>query len=428
MKKSGILLVLTAFAALGIGTSQAQIGLDAARQPAQCAPGAVCQPQTAARRKTRAAKPAKKAAKPAVKQPSRMPGSFDRIPYTEQDRAAAVIPGMPGVRFWADSFSAFIDALPKTKAPWLILSSGGAAGAYGAGILVGLSETGKRPDFSVVTGVSIGAVMAPYAFLGEKYDKELRDSFLTLTSAEVFEDAQRSDSLVDTWPLRDLLTKRVTPQLLADIAAEHRKGRRLFIVTADMDSERPVLWNMGAIAEHGGDAGTRLFRDVLLAASAIPGVFPPVYMDVEANGRKFQEMHADGGVFGPFYVGPPSWLIEPGDRQLPVSQFNVIINGKLTPEFEVVGTEKVMIIGRMITGAVKAGAQAEIALLSAAAKRGGIDVNLAYIDGGFNQPAQTAFDQKQMKALYDLGFEQAKNGTAFRTPASAAAGQAHTKQ
>jgi hypothetical protein len=423
MRKSGILLALLAFVALGTGTPHAQIGLDAA-QSAQ-SPGAAGAQKPAVRRKARKAKPAPQA-RPEAAQSQRMPGSFERIPYTADERASAVIPGMPGVRFWADSIGAFTDAAPKTKAPWLVLSSGGAAGAYGAGILVGLSESGKRPDFSVVTGVSIGAVMAPYAFLGQKYDNELRDSFLTLTSADVFEDAQRADSLVDTWPLRSLLAKRVTPQLLADIAAEHRKGRRLFVVTADMDAERAVLWNMGAIAEHGGEAGLKLFRDVLLAASAIPGIFPPVYIDVEAGGRKFQEMHMDGGVFGPFYAAPPTWLVEPTE-ELPVSQLYVIVNGKLAPEFDVTATEKVLILGRMITGAVKAGLQAEIALLAAAARRAGIEVNLAYIDSGFSQPAQTAFDQKQMKALFDRGVEQAKNGTAFRTQGASSAGQAHSR-
>jgi predicted acylesterase/phospholipase RssA len=317
--------------------------------------------------------------------------------------------------------------VPKTKAPWLVLSSGGAAGAYGAGVLVGMSQAGTRPDYAVVTRVSNGAVKAPYAFLGQKYDAELRDSFLKLTAADVFEDAQRADSLVDTWPLRDLLKKRVTPELLGEIAAEHQKGRRLFVVTADMDAERPVLWDLGAIASYGGEAGLKLFRDVLLAASAIPGIFPPVYVDVEGNGKKFQEMHADGGVFGPFYAAPPNWLIEPGDRPLPAERFDVIVNGKLTPEFEVTGTEKVLILGRMITGAVKAGMLAEIALLKAAGQRAGIDVNLAYIDPAFYQPAQTAFDQKQMQALFERGLEQGKNGTAFRKPGQAAAGQAQTK-
>jgi hypothetical protein len=420
MTKPGILLAVLAFFAFGIGTPQAQFGLE--NSPAAKNPGSAGAQKPGVRRKARKPKPAQ----PAAKQEQRMPGSFERIPYTEQERAAAVVPGMPGVRLWADSYEAFVAAVPNQKGPWLILSSGGAAGAYGAGVLVGMSESGKRPEFSVVTGVSIGAVMAPYAFLGQKYDNELRDSFLNLTAAEVFEDAQRADSLVDTWPLRDLLTKRITPQLLADVAAEHNKGRRLFVVTADMDAERPVLWDMGAIATHGGDAARKLFRDVLLAASAIPGIFPPVYIDVEANGRKFQEMHMDGGVFGPFYAAPTPWLVDP-TKPLPASEMYIVINGKLTPEFEVTGTEKVLILGRMITGAVKTGQLAEIALLTAASKRAGIEAKLAVIDPTSYQPAQTAFDQKQMKALFERGLELGKSGKAFRPLGAAPAGQAQSR-
>jgi predicted acylesterase/phospholipase RssA len=427
MTKSGIWLALFAllFGTLAARPSQAQLPFPfGPPETTECAPGAACSTaKPAPRRKARKTRtkaqqtPAKQAQakEGAPAQTGSLPGSFERIPYTEEDRASAIIPGLPGVRFWADSMGAFADALPPTKGPWLILSAGGSAGAYGAGVLVGLSEAGKRPDFTVVTGVSIGAVMAPYAFLGQKYDAVLRDSFLNLTSAEVFEDAQRSDALVDTWPLRDLLKKRVTPQLLADIAVEHQKGRRLFVVTADLDSERPVVWNMGAIAAHGGEKAAKLFRDVLLAAAAIPGIFPPVYIDVQAREKKFQEMHVDGGVFGPIYVGPASWLIEQTSEPLPASQFYVLIHSKLTPEFDIAGTEKVFILGRTISAAVKAGAQAEVALLSAAAKRDGIGLNVATIDSSFSVPAQTAFDPKQMKAMYDLGLEQAKNGIAFRT-------------
>src|SRR5262249_56845468 len=137
---------------------------------------------------------ASRAAKPAVPQQKAAPA--ERTPYTEEERDAAIIPGFPGVRFFADSVGAFADALPRDKGPWLLLSSGGSSGAYGAGVLYGMSEAGKRPDFSVVTGVSIGAVMGPYAFLGRKYDDALRDSLLHLTSADVFEDARRPHSLV----------------------------------------------------------------------------------------------------------------------------------------------------------------------------------------------------------------------------------------
>jgi len=368
-------------------------------------------------------------ARPAVKQQDQAKAAPpERIPYTEQDREAAIVPGMPGVRFWADSLGAFSAALPPDRGPWLVLSSGGSTGAYGAGVLCGLSEAGKRPEFSVVTGVSIGALIAPYAFLGRKYDDQLRDNFLNLTSADVFEDASRPDSLVDTWPLKDYLAKRVTPQLIADIAVEHKKGRRLFILTADLDSERPVIWNMGAIAAHGGDAARDLFRQILLAASAIPGVFPPVLINVEAKGRAFQEMHADGGVFGPFFAAPPSWLIEPTSEQLPVSQFYVIVHSKLVPEFDQARMEKISILGRTISAAIKAGAEAELALLSAAAKRDGIGLNVAYVDASFNVQAQTSFDHKVMTALFNLGLQQAKSGTAFHTQNPASAAERQTKQ
>jgi len=426
MQKSGLLLaMIVAAAALGAASPQAQEGRTAAAKAALCAP-AGCGEVSSGRHKARKARKSRSAKRPAATQPPPKQEAVERTPYTEQDAAAAIVPGLPDVRFFADSVGAFAEALPRERGPWLLLSSGGSSGAYGAGVLVGMSEAGKRPDFSVVTGVSIGAVMSPYVFLGTKYDDVLRDSFLTLTSADVFEDASRADSLVDTWPLKDLLVKRVTPELLADIAAEHRKGRRLFVVTADLDSERAVVWSMGAIADHGGEAGLKLFRQVLLAASAIPGVFPPVYIDVEANGKKFQEMHADGGVFGPFFAGPPSWLIEAASDPLPVSDFYVILHTKLVPEFDVTAGEKIFILGKTISAAVKSGAQAELALLSAAAKRDGIGLNVAYVDSAFRQPAQTTFDQKQMTALFELGREQGKNGTAFRSQNPR--GEAQTKQ
>jgi len=428
--RSRLLLAACAFTAV-FGAASLLAQRPASSAPAtRCEPvgmRALCEDVSAARRGRRPR--SKKQAAPAA-QPNK-PAVVERTPYTEQDREAAVIPDLPGVRFFADSFGAFSDALPRQRGPWLILSSGGSSGAYGAGVLVGLSQAGKRPDYAMVTGVSIGAVMAPYAFLGQKYDDKLRDSFLTLTSADVFEDAVRADSLVDTWPLKDQLAKRVTPELLADIAAEHNKGRRLFVVTADFDSERLVVWNLGAIAAHGSDANRteaalKLFRQVLLAASAIPGIFPPVFIDAEANGKKFQEMHADGGVFGPFFAAPPLWLIDPGEK-LPVTRFDVILHSKLVPEFNVTGAEKIFILGRTISAAVKAGAKAELALLAAAAKHNGTELNVAYVDNTFHEAAQTAFDQKQMTKLFNLGLEQAKNGTAFRTQSPAPAGQTMNK-
>src|ERR1700688_1011367 len=223
--------------------------------------------------------PAKQPAVPPQSQARQLP---PRTPFTAADEALAAIPDMPDARFWADSVADFTAALPPQPGPWLALSSGGADGAFGAGLLNGLSESGHRPDYAVVTGVSTGALMAPFAFAGPRYDDALRAAYTKITAADVFEIGSTGESFVDSWPLKDLIAKQITPALLADIAAAHKSGRRLFIVTTDLDAERSVVWNMGAIAVHaadknGGDAALNLFRSVLLASSAIPGGFPPVF-------------------------------------------------------------------------------------------------------------------------------------------------------
>ena len=156
---------------------------------------------------------------------------------------------------------------------------------------------------------------------------------MSITGADIFEDRPTHESFLDTWPLRRLLEKRVTPELVAAVAAEHRKGRRLLVVTTNADSGRRVVWDMGAIAQKGDEAAVKLFRDVLLASSAIPGFFTPVLIDVEANGKKFQELHIDGSVTSPFFVGPEA-LLEPGSKlRLPATELYIVLNGRLAPDF-----------------------------------------------------------------------------------------------
>ena len=217
--------------------------------------------------------PGKLAPPPAVPSPPKFP---PRTPFTAADNAIAAIPGMPDVRFWADSENDFNKALPAQRGPWLILSTGGADGAFGAGLLNGLRAAGKRPDYAVVTGVSTGALMAPFIFAGARYDVALAAVYTQTSAADIFEVGGTGESFLDTWPLRDLITKQINAPLLADIAAAHQAGRRLFIVTTDLDSGRSVVWNMGAIAVHGGEAAIKLFRSVLLASGRIARVLGKV--------------------------------------------------------------------------------------------------------------------------------------------------------
>jgi predicted acylesterase/phospholipase RssA len=341
-----------------------------------------------------------------------------RIPFTAADEVAATIPGMPDARFWADSLADFTAALPPQPGPWLALSSGGADGAFGAGLLNGLSESGKRPDYAVVTGVSTGALMAPFIFAGPRYDDALRTAYTKITAADVFEVGSTGESFVDSWPLKDLIAKQITPALLADIAAAHNNGRRLFIVTTDLDAERSVVWNMGAIAAHaadknGGDAALNLFRSVLLASSAIPGGFPPVLIDVEANGKKFQEMHVDGGVGGQFFVAPAAAMAATSDYRLPATQLYIVINTGLQPDFQIVTRSTPSILTTAVGAAVKVDTRLMIDRAYLAAKRSGVDFNVASIPAGFNAPSRGPFDPDYMTALFQLGESLGKSATPF---------------
>ena len=367
---------------------------------------------------------AKKApAKPTVAPPgaaaqqSKLP---PRTPFTAADDAVAAIAGMPDARFWADSVPDFEKALPPQPGPWLILSTGGSDGAFGAGLLNGLSAAGNRPDYAVVTGVSTGALMAPFAFAGPKYDEALKDAYTKITAADIFEVGSTGESFIDSWPLKELIAKQITPQLLADIAAAYQAGRRLFVVTTDLDAQRSVVWNMGAIAAHaadktGGDAALNLFRTVLLASGSIPGAFPPVLIDVEGNGKHFAEMHVDGGVGGQFFVAPPAMLASTSTDRIPASQLYIVVNSALQPDFQVVDRSTPIILSQAVSMAVQVDLRLMLDRTFVAAKNAGVGFNAATIPADFNAPSRGPFDPNYMKALFDVGFAQGKSAAAFAT-------------
>jgi predicted patatin/cPLA2 family phospholipase len=341
-----------------------------------------------------------------------------RTPFTAADDAIAAIPGIPDARFWADSQSDFAKALPAQPGPWLILSTGGSDGAFGAGLLNGLSAAGKRPDYTVVTGVSTGALMAPFAFAGPKYDEALKEAYTKISAADIFEVGSTGESFVDSWPLKDLIAKEITPQLLADIAAAYQAGRRLFVVTTDLDAERSVVWNMGAIAAHAGDktdgdAALDLFRKVLLASGSIPGAFPPVLIDVDGNGKRFAEMHVDGGVGGQFFVGPPASLASNSGYRIPATALYIVVNSGLQPDFAVVDRSTPAILAQAVGMAVKVDLRLMLDRTFIAAKNSGIGFNVATIPADFNAPSRGPFDPNYMKALFDKGFDQGKGAAAF---------------
>ena len=344
---------------------------------------------------------------------AKQPEQPTRPDFTADDQAAATIPGVPDARFWADSEKDFLAVLPPTPGPWLVLSTGGGDGAFGAGLLNGWSESGKRPEFSVVTGVSTGALMAPYAFVGSSQDSGLRRAYTEYNAGDIFEDVKTPESLVDTWPLKRLIAKEVTPELLAKVAEGYKAGRRLLVATTNLDAQRGVVWNMGAIAAKGDEASLKLFRDILAASTAIPGLFPPVMIDVEVNGKKTQEMHADGGLSAQLFVAPESMLNTSSTTKIPASALYLIANNRLSPEFQMTERSLIFVLGHSIAVGVQSMLRMNIDRAYAAAKRDGIPFYLSYPALGADQQGKGAFDTEFMKGLFENGVIRGKTGEPF---------------
>ena len=358
-------------------------------------------------------------AKPAAEKQVQSATQSGRVAFTAAEAATAWPDGLAaGLRIPGDDAAAFrtlLDGASAANRPWLVLSGGGENGAFAAGLLNGWSEVGTRPDFGVITGVSTGAMIAPFAFIGARGDAALRENYTEISAADVFEFGGTNEALTDTWPLKRRIDRAVTPALLEAVAAEHAKGRRLLVATTAVDGERPVLWDMGAIAKAGGPKALALFRSVILASSAVPGVFPPVMIDAAAgSGKRFQEMHADGGTTAPYYLAPESVLQAKDPTPLPTRQVYLVVNNTLTPDFQMASRTTLSVLGRSMSAAIKAQTRTALALSEGFARRTGLDLQVAQIDGRFGKTSSAPFDQGYMKALFAHGVALGKAGTAFQ--------------
>jgi hypothetical protein len=299
-------------------------------------------------------------------------------------------------------------------AHFLAISGGGDNGAFGSGVLVGWTEHGDRPEFQMVTGISTGALIAPFAFLGPDYDGPLRDVYTTITADDVFHErgligAIFDDAMADTTPLWTHISKYVDEPLLAAIAREYQKGRLLLIGSTDLDSQLPVLWNVGAIAASGHPGALDLIRKILRASSAIPGFFQPVMIDVEVDGKPYQELHVDGGAIVQMFLYPPN--IELG-REGPKRERRayLIRNARLDAEWSDVERRTLSIAGRAISTMIHYGGSNDVLRIYFITQRDGVDYNLAYIGSDFSAPRAGDFDKAYMTALFDYAYQQARSG------------------
>jgi hypothetical protein len=300
---------------------------------------------------------------------------------------------------------------------YLAVSGGGDNGAFGAGLLNGWSELGTRPTFKVVTGVSTGALIAPFAFLGPAYDGSLREVYTTMTPDRVYRArglsaAVFNESMADTTPLSQVIAHYLDQGLLDAIAAEYQKGRLLLIGTTDLDAQRPVIWNIGAIAASGNLGALDLVRKILRASAAIPGAFQPVLIDVELDGKKYQELHVDGGAIAQLFLYPPSIDLS----QLGVKRGRhayIIRNARLDPDYAMAERRTISIAGRAVNTMLASSGKNDVLRLYFICQRDGVDYNLAYIGSDFDVPKEEEFDQAFMRALYDYGYRQIQAGQAW---------------
>ena len=346
----------------------------------------------------------------------------------------ASIPGIPEARFWGDEWPQFAkekfttatDADIQKSFPslynkphnYLAISGGGPNGAFGAGLLIGWTKKGTRPEFSMVTGVSTGALSAPFAFLGSDYDEQLKAVYTTTSTEDIIikrslMDIVFNDSMADTQPMQALIAHYITADIVDAIAKEYKKGRRLFVGTVNLDAGRSVIWNIGSIAISEHPDKLKLIQNILRASASIPVAFPPVLISIESNGKSYDEMHVDGGTGSQVFVYPAAanWkLITTKLKAQGKPEIYVIRNSILDPEYQGINRSIFPIANRTIDSLIRTQGIGDLYQIYALCNRDGNNFNLAYIPSTFEEKLNEPFDTAYMKKLFALGKKMAMEG------------------
>jgi hypothetical protein len=357
-------------------------------------------------------------------------GSLSRDTFQASDLATAPPNGLTDLRFNAsDSEAAIRFGAPARKRAQaqkrfdvLALSGGGSNGAYGAGVLVGWTKRGERPEFDIVTGVSTGALTAPFAFLGSSWDERLAEAYTGKAAGQILKPRGLGllfhPSFYSNAALHALVHSYATDDMMQAIATEHKRGRRLLIATTNLDTEETVIWDMGAIASRDDEESRQLFENVLVASASIPGVFPPTLVEIEGHPRHLSEMHVDGGVTIPFFVAPESLLLWTADKgSARPGRMYVIVNGKVGGAFGFTKGGALSIVGRSWDAMSKALMRTHLAASSAFARRNGGELFYSAIPDTADVDASGLdFASDNRNALFKLGYERAAAGWAWTIP------------
>lgn len=358
--------------------------------------------------------------------------SMKRIPAPEDPIAMAEIPGIPGCRIWGDDAPSdeierardarkriFSDPNfdPKASVSFLAISGGAQEGAFGAGLLAGWTARGDRPEFKLVTGVSSGSLLAPFAFLGPEYDDSIQEIFShystkDIVNKRIFSALFRGTSLSDNDQLRAILKTYFTPVEMKKVAAAYAHGRKLYIGSTNLDSARPVLWDIGKIASSGQSGAYDLIIDVILASAAFPGIFPPILFDVEQNGKVYQELHVDGGLTSQVFAYSMNANVKQVLREIGIEgQVHVYVlrNAPIWPKVSSIKPSTLPILVKTAESLVNSMARMDMHHIYLDALDNNLQFHLAYIPSNFREPDEP-FDPAYMKELYNLAYEKSKMG------------------
>jgi len=370
---------------------------------------------------------------------------LSRSPIPEDQIATAAPYGIatPYLRIWGDQIGEGVETLSRRvaerikdtrggalapgeplKDTMLAVSGGGADGAFGAGLLNGWTERGDRPEFTQVTGISTGAIVALFAFLGPEYDDELRAVYTTYTtddflSRTFFSALTGGSAISDTRPYRRLIERYVDGEVMERLAEAFENGRTLLIGTTNLDAARPVIWNVAAIAATRHPKARTLVQDIIQASSAVPAAFPPVLIPVVGqDGRLYDEMHVDGGAVQQVMLFSPELPLKSIDQELGIEierSLFVVINNRLRRAYRPVTPRLVPIAGAAVSTLISGSGTGDIYKIFAIALRDDIELRVVSIPRDFDLESEELFDPSYMQALYDLGYAFGLSGEGWET-------------
>ena len=304
----------------------------------------------------------------------------------------------------------------------LAISGGGSQGAYGCGVLDGWKKRGDMPQFDVVTGISTGAIISSFVFLGGENIHNIAQIYLSIETSDIYHynffKIFGGSSITSTQPLKDMIAKYITPQVLDAVAQEYKKGRRLYVGTTNIDNGSLVVWDLGAIAASNHPDKLQLYRDIIYASSAIPGIFDPQYFSIKYKNKEYYQMHIDGGMSAyVFMIGMyKDWqkiLHLPKETKLNLSLY-ILSNRQYRYKKQntpLPNDSYITILTAVAKHSIDLIYDKSIYRLNEACKQNGYNFYYTGIDDDIKLtklPHQ--FNKKEMQRLYDQGYKKGYNG------------------